>query len=388
MSPLIYLDNNATTKPLPEVVQAMVAALTDGFGNPNSIHGAGEHARKLVEEAREKVAQLLQCRATEVIFTSCATESINTAIRGAIAASKCSPPRLLISAVEHEAIIDLANLLKATGTVVEILPVDAGGGLRMDVLKEALAKPASLLSIMAANNETGRIFPIEDVVRLAQAADVPVHIDGVQMVGKMPIDVTSWGIDYFSLSGHKFYAPKGVGVLYARRGARFRSFMVGAGQEKSRRGGTENVPGILGLGVAAEHMAHGIPERFAHLKLLGDRLEGSLLKIPETRLNGDPQGRMPGTVNISFRGIEGSAIVLTAAREGVCISAGSACAATQYGGSHVLEAMGIPYEFLHGAVRISCGQSTTISEVDQAIEVVKRAVQYLRDMSPTQEKRH
>jgi cysteine desulfurase len=382
MGKLIYLDNNATTRPLPEVVDAMLHALRDGFGNPNSIHPAGEAARKLVEDAREKVAGLLSCRSTEVVFTSCATESINTALRGAIAASRISPPRLLITAVEHEAVIDLANVLKAAGTEVEVLPVDSGGGLRMDVLKEALAKPASLLSIMAANNETGRLFPIAEVARLAREADVPVHVDAVQMVGKVPLDVTAWGVDFLSLSGHKFYAPKGVGVLYVRRGARFRSFMVGAGQEKSRRGGTENVPGIVGLGVAADHMVRGIPERSAHLKNLGERLEAGLLAIPDSRRNGAASECLPGTVNVSFRGIEGSAVVLTAAREGVCLSAGSACSATQYGGSHVLEAMGVPYEYLHGAVRVSCGQSNTQAEVAEAVAVIRKSVEYLRTMNP------
>lgn len=378
----IYLDNNATTQPLPDVVEAVARALVDAYGNPNSIHGAGEQARKIVEEARGRVARLLSCRETEVIFTSCATESINTAMRAAVEATRCSPPRVVITAVEHEAVIDLAAVLKARGVEIEVVPVDGDGRLDLDALGRALERPASLLSLMYANNETGVLLPAKEAAAVARERGVPVHLDAVQVVGKLPLDVEDLGVDFLSLSGHKFYAPKGVGVLYARRDARFRSFMVGAGQERGRRGGTENVPGIAGLGVAAERMADGISERSAHLSRLGGLLEEGLLAIPRTRLNGSPLGRLPGTVNVSFQGIEGSAVVLTAARENVCLSAGSACSAAQYGGSHVLEAMGVPFDYLHGAVRFSCGVHNTESDVERAIEVVRSAVGYLRAMGP------
>ena len=251
----------------------------------------------------------------------------------------------------------------------------------MDALERELRRGATLLSLMLANNETGVILPVKEAAAMAHECGVAVHVDAVQAVGKMPLDAHDLGADFLSLSGHKFHAPKGVGVLYVRRGARFLPFMVGAGQEGGRRGGTENVPGILGLGAAAEHMAQGIPQRRAHLKALSDRIEKELLALPDTRLNGDPEGRLPGTVNISFKGIEGSLIVLTAAREGVCLSSGSACSAGEHTGSHVLEAMGVPYEYLHGSVRFSCCETTTETEVDHAIQVVKRAVAYLRSMS-------
>ena len=236
---------------------------------------------------------------------------------------------------------------------------------------------------MLANNETGVITPVEEVVRRAKDAGATVHVDAVQAVGKLVIDVEALGVDLLSLSGHKFHAPKGIGVLFVRRGAKSRPFVIGAGQEGGRRGGTENVPGIVGLGVAAEHMGSGIEARRAHLGSLTAAIEERVLAISDVRINGVRGGRVPGTVNVCFKGIEGSAVVLTAAREGVCLSAGSACAAAQYGGSHVLEAMGVPFEYLHGAVRISCCETTTMAEAERACEVIARSVAYLRTMDPS-----
>ena len=380
---MIYLDNNATTCPLPAVAEAVLHTLQHGFGNPSSIHGGGEAARQRVEEARAQVAGLINARETEVVFTSCATESINTALRGAVEACRLERSRMVITSVEHEAVHDIAQWLQGRGTDVAIVPVDALGRLDLGRLEEELKTPTTILSLMYANNETGVVMPVPEAVRLARDAGAVVHVDAVQAVGKIPLDVDEIGCDFLSLSGHKFHAPKGVGVLYVRRDARFRPLVIGAGQEGGRRGGTENVPGVIGLGVAAQTMAQGIAERCAHLARLSTRLEERLLAIPDTCLNGDPDGRTPGTVNVSFKGIEGSAVVLTAARDGVCLSAGSACAAAQHGGSHVLEAMGVPFEYLHGAVRFSCCESTTLDEVDRALEVVEKAVAYLRAMDPT-----
>ena len=379
----IYLDNNATTRPLPAVVEAVTHALGDGFGNPNSVHGVGEQARRLVDDARSDVAALLSCRPTEVIFTSCATESINTALRSAFLSARKSKPRFLITAVEHEAVFDVVADLKSRGAEVEVIPVDSFGALDLDALETALKKPTTMLSLMYANNETGCILDVESAVAMAKDAGAQVHLDAVQAVGKIPLEVGDLGVDFLSLSGHKFHAPKGVGVLFARRGARFRSFVVGAGQETGRRGGTENVPGIVGLGAAARHMGAGIEERCLHLQKLSDLLEEGLLAMDGVRLNGPRKGRMPGTVNVSFQGIEGAAIVVTAARSGVCLSAGSACSAAQYGGSHVLEAMDVPFEYLHGALRVSCCETTTAEEVARALEVVESSVRYLRRMDPT-----
>jgi len=378
-----YLDNNATTKPLVEVREAMLETLGPDFGNPSSSHGVGESARHLVEQARGRVAELLACRETEVIFTACATESINTALQGVLAAAnRQHPRRLIISAVEHEAVIELArHLERHRGVALEVVGVDHEGKLDLQALQEALKKPASLLSLMLANNETGVLFPVREAADLAHERGVPVHVDAVQAVGKMPLFVDDLGADLLSLSAHKFHGPKGVGVLYVRRGTALLPLMVGAGQEGGRRGGTENVPGIVGLGVAAEHMRQGIPERRDHLLALTRRLENTLLALPGSALNGAPKGRLPGTCNISFEGIEGHLIVLTAAREGVMISAGAACGASRFGGSHVLEAMGVPYPLLHGSVRFSCAETTTLEEVELALGVVKRAVAYLRGMA-------
>ncbi len=379
----IYLDNNATTRPLPAVVEAINEVLGEGFGNPSSIHGIGEAARQRVDRARAQVAEVLGARETEVVFTSCATESINAAMRGVVEASRRDRPRVLISAVEHEAVHDVAQWLGARGAEIVVLPVDGSGNLDLDRLDLELKTAPDLVSVMLSNNETGVITQVEEVARRAREAGATVHVDAVQAVGKIPLDVGDLGADLLSLSGHKFHAPKGVGVLFVRRGARCMPFVVGAGQEGGRRGGTENVPGIVGIGVAAEHMGRGVEERCLRLRALSDALEERLLRIAGVRLNGAEARRVPGTVNVSFKGIEGSAVVLTAAREGVCLSAGSACSAAQYGGSHVLEAMGVPFEFLHGSVRISCCETTTMAEVERAAEVIERAVTYLRAMDPS-----
>jgi cysteine desulfurase len=378
----IYLDNNATTRPLPAVVEAVKAALVEGWGNPSSIHGSGERARKVVDAARESLAALVGARPTEVVFTSGATESINTVMRGAVDAARGAKPRLVITSVEHEATIECAAALRAAGVVVDVIRVDAQGRLDLGHAAELLATPAHLCSVMFSNNETGMLLPVHRVGEICKERGVPFHVDATQAAGKAPLDVEHLLCDWLSLSGHKFHAPKGVGILYVRRGSRFRRLLHGAPHEGSRRAGTENVPGIAGMGVAARIVSEGIPERRDHLARLTRRLEARLLEVSRTRLNGTTDGRLPGTVNLSFAGIEGSAIVLTAAREGVCLSAGSACSAAQFGGSHVLEAMGVPFEWLHGAIRISCSAETTLDEVDRACAVIERSVTYLRSLDP------
>lgn len=377
----IYLDNNATTRPLPEVVEAVRAAMTEGWGNPSSVHGCGERARKIVDEARELLAALIRARPTEIVFTSGATESINTAMRGVVEAAK-GPARVVISAVEHEATIECAAALRTAGAVVDVIRVDESGRLDLAHASELLEKPATICSVMYSNNETGVLLPVARLGRLCREKGTPFHVDATQAPGKAPLDVEEMQCDSLSLSGHKFKGPKGTGILYVRRGARFRRLLHGAPHEGSRRAGTENVPGIAGMGVAARHMAEGIPARREHLARLSRRFEERLLQIERTRLNGAPDGRIPGTVNVSFAGIEGSAIVLTASREGVCVSAGSACSAAQFGGSHVLEAMHTPFDWLHGAIRISCSSDTTMEEADLAADVIERSVAYLRRMDP------
>lgn len=378
-----YLDHNATTPPLPAVVEAVVRALRDDFGNPSSSHGAGERARRTVESAREAVAALVRARPTEVVFTSCATESTNTALWSAWIASGRKPgSKLAISAVEHEATIETARAIALQGAVVVVLPVDRDGRLDLVRAEELLTPDVFACAAMYANNETGVLLPVERLGELCRARGVSLHVDAVQAVGKVELDVERIGCDYLSLSAHKFHGPKGVGVLYARRGARFRRLLAGGPQEGARRGGTENVPGIAGLGAAAVHMSAGIGARCAKLAAFSARIERELLVLPDTRLNGAQDGRLPGVANISFKGIEGSSVVVTAARDGVCVSAGSACSASALAGSHVLEAMGAPYEWLHGAVRISCAETTSDEDVERGTAVIARAVAYLRGLDP------
>lgn len=378
-----YLDHNATTPPLPSVVEAVVRALRDDYGNPSSSHGAGERARRTIDAARESAAALLRARPTEIVFTSCATESTNTALWSAWIASGRKPgSKLAITAVEHEATIETARAIALQGAVVVVLPVDGEGRLDFARAEELLTPDVFACAAMYANNETGVVLPIERLGELCRARGVSLHVDAVQAVGKVELDVERLGCDYLSLSAHKFHGPKGVGVLYARRGARFRRLLAGGPQEGARRGGTENVPGIAGLGAAAAHMAGGIGARCAKLSAFSARIEQALLALPDTRLNGAPEGRLPGVANISFKGIEGSSVVVTAARDGVCVSAGSACSASALAGSHVLEAMGAPYEWLHGAVRVSCAETTTADEVERGVEVLARAVAYLRGLDP------
>ncbi len=378
----LYFDNNATTKPLPSVVEAVTRALTDAWGNPSSHHGPGEAARREVDAARAVMAELIHARPTEIVFTAGATEATNTALRGAFVAARETPARIVTTAVEHEATIEVAAHLKSLGARVDVIGVDGDGALDMEQARRVLTPGVTICSAMFSNNETGVLLPVVELGALCRERGIPFHVDATQAIGKAEIDVDALNCDFLSLSAHKFHGPKGVGLLYVRRNARFRKFLVGAPHEGGRRAGTENTPGILGMAAAARHVMHGIADRRAHLQRLGDHLQAGLLSIDGTRLNGAPNGRIPGTVNVSFRGIEGSAVVLTVARDGLCVSAGSACSAAQFGGSHVLEAMGLTYEWLHGAVRFSCCESNTIDEVDEALRIVRAGARYLRDLDP------
>ncbi|MEY2742553.1 MAG: hypothetical protein RIS21_921 [Planctomycetota bacterium] len=382
MTRTIYFDANATTRPLPEVVEAVTRALRDAWGNPSSLHGEGAAARECVESARARVAALIGARTTEVIFTSGATESVNTVIRSAVAADRTGRPRILHSAVEHECVIEAAAAARSEGAEIVSIPVDGEGRLDLDVLRSELDRGASLCSVMWSNNETGTLLPVRAVAEACRARGVPLHVDATQAPGKDVVAVEDVGVDFLSISAHKFHGPKGVGALYVRRGARFRKWMHGAPHEGGRRAGTENVPGIVGMGVAAERAASGIAERRAVMASLAEELERGLLAIEGVVVNGRGDGRMPGTVNVSFHGIEGASVVLTAAREGLCLSAGSACSAAQFGGSHVLEAMGMRFERLLGAVRYSLSAENTRDEVGIALDVTRRAVAKLREMDP------
>jgi cysteine desulfurase len=381
MTNVIYLDNNATTKIDPEVVEAMLPYLTEFYGNPSSMHRFGGQVGKALKTARSQVASLLGAEDSEVVFTSCGTEGNNTAIHAALAAQ---PDRkhLITTQVEHACVLNLFKQLEKQGYTVTYLSVNSKGQLDLMELEAAMTGNTALVSTMYANNETGTIFPVEQVGAIVKEYGATFHVDAVQVAGKLPLNMKSSTIDMMTISGHKLHAPKGVGALYVRKGFRFRPFLIGGHQERGRRAGTENVTSIVGLGKAAElaqaHLAD-IPQE----KKLRDRLEKGLLNsIPDCSVNGDPKNRLPNTTNIGFKYIEGEAILLSLDRFGICASSGSACTSGSLEPSHVLRAMGLPYTTLHGSIRFSLSRYTTEAEVDQVLAVMPDIVSRLRAMSP------
>jgi cysteine desulfurase len=378
----LYLDNNATTQPDPEVVVAMLPYLTELYGNPSSMHTFGGQVGKAIQEARESLATLLGAEPTEIIFTSCGTEGNNTAIRAALAAQ---PDRnhIITTQVEHPCVLNVCKQLEKQGYKVTYLSVDRKGQLDLMELEAALTGNTALVTTMYANNETGTIFPIEDIGALAKSYGATFHVDAVQAVGKIPLNLKSSTIDLLTLSGHKLHAPKGVGALYVKRGFRFRPFLLGGHQERGRRAGTENVAGIVGLGKAAELELREMAEATKREAKLRDRLEKTLLAtIPNCEVNGDIKHRLPNTTNIGFKYIEGEAILLSLDQYGICASSGSACTSGSLEPSHVLQAMGLPYTILHGSIRFSLSRYTTDKEIDKVLEVMPGIVQRLRDLSP------
>jgi cysteine desulfurase len=378
----IYLDNNATTQVAPQVIDAMLPFLRDYWGNPSSMHAFGGRVRKHIDGARRQVAQLIGAEEEEIIFTSCGTESDNAAILSAL---RADPKRrhIVTTRVEHPAVLNLCQHLEKEGHHVTWLGVDSRGRLDIDEVRVAIRDCTGVVSVMYANNETGVIFPVEEVGRIAKEAGCLFHVDAVQAVGKIPIDMRRSAIDYFSLSGHKLHAPKGVGALYVRKGTKFSPHIIGGHQELGRRGGTENVASIIGLGAACELAAKRIQEEDTRVRKLRDRLEDALLrKAPDARLNGDKMLRLPNTGNISFEYVEGEAILLRLNELGICASSGSACTSGSLEPSHVLRAMGVPYTAAHGSVRFSLSVYNTDDEVDFVIEHVPPIIEELRSISP------
>ncbi|MBF2074174.1 MAG: cysteine desulfurase NifS [Synechococcales cyanobacterium C42_A2020_086] len=378
---VIYLDNNATTCIDPEVLQAMLPYLTQFYGNPSSMHSFGGQVGKAVQQARAQVAALLGAEDTEIVFTSCGTEGNNAAIRAALAAQ---PDRrhIITTAVEHPAILNVCKQLEKQGYSVTYLSVDSQGQIELMELEAALTGNTALVTTMYANNETGVIFPVEQIGLRAKDVGALFHVDAVQAVGKVPIDLKSSSIDLLTLSGHKLHAPKGIGALYIRRGVRFRPLLLGGHQERGRRAGTENVPGLIALGKAAELARLHLPQ-VKQEKQLRDRLEQGLLRtIADTQVNGHPTLRLPNTTNIGFKYIEGEAILLSLNQYGICASSGSACTSGSLEPSHVLRAMGLPYTILHGSIRFSLSRFTTEAEVDQVLAVMPGIVERLRALSP------
>ena len=388
MARTVYFDNNATTQVAPEVRDAMLPFLGELYGNPSSMHAFGGEIAKYVDKAREEVAQFLNAEPDEIIFTSCATESDNSAIRGT-ADYFGKDLKVITTAVEHPAVLQPCRRLKALGHEVVELPVNSLGQLDLDQLDlelskpSKLSKPPKLVSVMWANNETGVLFPIEKIAEICKAHGAILHTDAVQVAGKIPVDVKKVPVDMLSMSGHKFHAPKGIGIFYVRRGTKLKPFMLGGHQERSRRAGTENVPYVVGLAKACELARLGMAKEAVQLKAMRDRLEAGLLaKCPNVRVNGDPAHRLPNTLNVSFEYIEGEAIAYHLSDLGICISTGSACASGSLDPSHVIRAMGVPFTAVHGSVRFSLSRYNTMDEVDYVLDKLPPVIRNLRELSP------
>ena len=378
----IYFDNNATTAVAPEVREAILPYLNEFYGDPSSMHTFGGQVADAVENARETMANLLGANPDEIIFTSCGSESDNAAIWSAIQ-TQPEKRHLITTRVEHPAILSVMQHWERQGYRVTYLGVDNKGRLDLDEYAAALTPDTALASIMFANNEVGNIYPIQRMAEMAKEKGVLFHTDAVQAVGKTPIDLAHLPADMLSLSGHKLHAPKGIGVLYVRKGVRFRPFLRGGHQEKGRRAGTENVPYIVGLGAAAKLAADHMQEERVNVALLRDRLEQGLLEqIPDCMVNGDVENRLPNTTNIAFKNVEGEAILLMLDRLGVCASSGSACTSGSLEPSHVLRAMGVPFTYAHGSIRLSLSRYSTQEEVDYVIENFPGVIKTLRMISP------
>lgn len=380
----VYADNAATTQISPEAVSAMMPAFDGLYGNPSTFYSKGREAAEAVERARAQVANAIGCRPQEIYFTSCGTESDNWAIRGIATHYAAKKGKHIISTnVEHHAVLETLKALEKEGFEVTLLPVNEEGFVTARQVREAIRPDTVLITVMTANNEIGSIQPIEEISKVAKENGVFFHTDAVQAVGHVPVDVTKMGVDLLSLSGHKFHAPKGIGALYVRRGVLPNNLMYGGGQERRRRPGTENIAGILGLGAAIEHATANLEKDMAYVSALRDRLiRGITEKIPYCKVNTPSHDRLPGTVNVSIRYVEGESLLLMLDMNGICATSGSACASGDLDPSHVLLAIGLPHEVAHGSVRFSFCATNTEQEVDYILEVLPRIAQTLRAMSP------
>lgn len=384
MMKTVYFDNNATTRVAPEVRDVMLPFFCELYGNPSSMHAFGGQVAKYVDRAREEVARFINAEPDEIVFTSCATESDNTAIRGT-AEYFGTGLKVITTAVEHPAVLQPCRRLKALGHEVVALGVDSLGNLDLDQLRRELAsaKGKALVSVMYANNETGVVFPMDEIAAICREHGAILHTDAVQVAGKIPVDVKRTPIDMLSMSGHKFHAPKGVGIFYVRRGTKVKPFMLGGHQERARRAGTENVPYIIGLAKACELARLGMAKEAVAVAAMRDRLEAGLLAAcPNVRVNGDPSRRLPNTLNVSFEYIEGEAIAYHLSDLGICISTGSACASGSLDPSHVIRAMGVPFTAIHGSVRFSLSRYNTMDEVDYVLDKMPPVIANLRALSP------
>ncbi|MBI2329575.1 MAG: cysteine desulfurase NifS [Chloroflexi bacterium] len=379
----IYLDYAATTPTHPEVVKAMLPYFTEIFGNPSSIYAAGQEAKGAIEAARVKLADLIGARSEEIVFTSGGTEADNFAIKGTAYASESKGNHIITTAIEHSAVIETCKFLQKRGFQVTYLPVDDYGLVDPGHVRQAITAKTILISIMQANNEIGTIEPIAEIAQIAREKGIHFHSDAVQTVGHIPVNVHELGVDLLSMSAHKLYGAKGIGALYIRRDIKITPFMHGGEQERRRRASTENVPGIVGFGKAAELAQPAINEEAARLIYLRDKLiKGLLERIDHTRLNGHPVMRLPNNVNISVDYVEGESMALNLDLEGICASTGSACSSASLEPSHVLLALGCPPEQAHGSLRFSLGKWTTEEEIERVLDILPRIVAKLRAMSP------
>ncbi|MBN1845541.1 MAG: cysteine desulfurase NifS [Sedimentisphaerales bacterium] len=379
--PVIYLDNNATSRVADEVVEAMRPYLTDRYGNASSMHRFGGAMRRVIDQARQSAARLLGCEPDEIVFTSGGTESDNAAIRGIV---KLAPEKrhIITTRVEHPAVRTTCRQLQREGYRLTELAVDRQGRLDLEELRQVLGDDTVLVSVMTANNETGVIFPIAQIAELVRSRGAILHTDAVQAAGKVPLNLSQMPVDLASVSGHKFHAPKGVGILYVRRGTALAPLLVGGHQELGKRAGTENVAGIAALGAACKLALDHLPDQQRRVKPLRDRLEAGLLRdCLDARVNGDREHRVPNTTNISFEYVEGEAILLLLDRLGICASSGSACTSGSLEPSHVLRAMGVPFTAVHGSIRFSLSRYTTDREVDTVIREMPAVIRRLREIS-------
>jgi cysteine desulfurase len=383
----IYMDHSATTQVKPEVLEAMIPYFTEHFGNPSSIYRIARHSKKAIDSARMQTAKALGADPDEIYFTSGGSESDNWAIKGVALANRKRGNHIITTQVEHHAVLHTCQFLEKEGFEVSYLPVDQYGLVNPVDLEKAITDKTILISVMYANNEIGTIEPVGELGTIARNHKVYFHTDAVQAIGNIPIDVKSQNIDLLSLSAHKFYGPKGAGALYIRKGVRIENLIHGGGQERKRRAGTENIAGIVGLGKAIELATADIPGHNAKIKSMRDRLiKGVLEKIPNSRLNGHPEKRLPGNFNVSFEFIEGESMLLWLDDEGVCASTGSACTSGSLEPSHVLLATGLPVEISHGSLRLTLGDANREEDVDFVLDILPKVVQKLRDMSPLYQK--
>ena len=382
----IYFDNAATTKPRKEVIDKMLPYITEKYGNPSSIYKIARENREAVDEARQSVADAINAKSNEIYFTAGGSESDNWVLKGIADSYSDKGKHIITTKIEHHAILHTCEYLESKGFEVTYLPVDEYGIISLEDLKSAIRDDTILISVMFANNEIGSVQPIAEIGKIAREKGILFHTDAVQAVGHLPIDVEEMNIDLLSLSGHKLYGPKGIGALYVRKGIRLKPFIHGGAQERGRRAGTENVPGIVGLGEAIRLASAEIEEERARLISLRDKLiKGILTTIPHSRLNGHPEKRLPGNVNISFEFIEGESMLLLLDMKGICASSGSACTSGSLDPSHVLLAIGLPHEKAHGSLRLTLGHFNTEEDVEVLLRELPPIVQRLREMSPLYE---